>query len=96
VEDISMDNLSDLYGTIDRLNPDELDQLSAYIAQKRMQPQIKEDPHTRAAALMVAVENFWEGMSQQEIDEIVAAMNSEYIEPIDPADYAWLDEGDED
>ncbi len=91
-----MDNLSDLYGTVDRLNADELERLSAYIAQKRMQPEIAdEDPHTRAAALMAAVENFWEGMSQQQIDEIVAAMNSEYIEPLDPADYAWLDKGHE-
>ncbi|MEO8393674.1 MAG: hypothetical protein ABI700_11850 [Chloroflexota bacterium] len=91
-----MDKLSDLYQAINRLNRDEFRELRTYVNQHVEPPQIvDEDPRTRAAALMAAVENFWEGMSQQEIDEIVAAMNSEYIEPIDPTDYAWLDKGDE-
>jgi hypothetical protein len=85
-----MDKLSDLYGTIDQLNPDELDQLSAYIEQKRMQTKIaNEDPHTRAAALMAAVENFWEDLPQSEIDAIVEDMNAEYVEPLDDD---WLSE----
>jgi uncharacterized protein YeeX (DUF496 family) len=88
-----MDKLSEVYGTLDRLNHEELAQVRAYIDQRMMQPQISdEDPHRRAAALMAALAEIREGLSKEELDEMIEAMNSEYIEPLDPADYAWLDD----
>ena len=74
-----MDKLSELYGMIDRLNWDELDQLSAYIERKRMQPQIiDETPHERAAAIMAAFAEMREGLSNEELDEMIAVMNLGY------------------
>jgi hypothetical protein len=85
-----MDKLSELYEKIDRLNRDEFRQLRAYVDQHVEPPQIKDEtPHERAVALMAAVENFWEGMSQDEINAIVEDMNMEYIEPLEED---WLSE----
>ncbi len=71
------ENLHDLYAAIDRLNDEELDQVQAHINQRRMQPQIKEDPHTRAAALKAAFAEIREGLSQEDLDEMIKAMNAD-------------------
>lgn len=55
-----------------------------------------EDAEQRIAALHAAIDGFWDGFTPEEIDEIVEAMNSEYIEPEDPALFAWIDELPED
>lgn len=90
-----MDSLHDLYRTLDRLNDEELDQVQAYINQRRAQPQIAdEDVQAKIAALHEAFAEIREGMTQEELDEMIKAMNSEYIEPLDPTDYEWLDEED--
>jgi hypothetical protein len=89
-----MDRLSDLYAAIDRLNPDEFRQLRAYIDQHAMPPRIVEDTQTRATALKAALAEIREGLSEEDLDEMTWAMNYEYIEPLDPADYAWLDDSE--
>jgi len=89
-----MENLRDLYGTLDRLNRDELEQVFAYVRQRMEQPQIAdENAQTKIAVLRDAVKDFWGDISQDEVDEIVEEMNSEYVEPL--SKYDWLDEEDE-
>ena len=83
----------DLYVTIDRLSPEELQELRAYLDQRIAQPQIAdEDVQTKIDALHAALENFWEGLSQDEIDAIVEGMNSEYVEPL--SEDNWFDEAE--
>lgn len=90
-----MDNLREVFRTLDRLNDEELAEVRAYIDQRRAQPQIAdEDVQAKIAALHEAFAEIREGMSQEELDDMIKAMNSEYIEPLDPADYEWLDEED--
>ncbi len=72
-----MDKLSELYTAIERLNPDEFQQLRAFVDQHEVRPRIDEDPKTRAAALMAAFAEMREGMSKAELDEMVAAMNGD-------------------
>ena len=91
-----MDKLSEIYQAIDQLNRDEFRKLRAYIEQRPEPPQIVEDPQTKIAALRDAFAKIREGMSQEELDEMIWAMNYEYIEPLDPADYAWLDDSESD
>jgi hypothetical protein len=88
-----MDKLSDLYAQIDRLNPDEFRQLRAYVEQHDKPPATAEDPQAKIAALRAATVDFWEGIPEAEIDEIVEEMNSEYVEPLSKSD--WLDVEDE-
>lgn len=90
------DNLEEIFHAVDRLNRDQLTQLRAYVEQRIAQPQVKdESPQEKIAALHAAVEDFWDGMSQDEIDAIVEDMNSEYVEPIG-SEYDWLDDKDDD
>jgi uncharacterized protein YeeX (DUF496 family) len=92
-----MENLQDIYRAIDRLNNEELEQVQAYINQRRQQPQIAdEDVQAKIAALREAFAEIREGMTPEELQKMIDVMNSEYIEPIDPADYTWLDGKDED
>lgn len=88
-----MTTLNNLYHQLDRLDRAELQQLRHYIDQRMETPQVgDEDVQAKVKALQDAVENFWEGVPQEDIDEIVEAMNSEYIEPL--AKHDWLDEKD--
>lgn len=89
-----MDSLHDLYRTLDRLNEDELAEVRAYIDRRTMRPEIAdEDVQAKIAALRAAVDNFWEGMPQEEIDQIIEDANAEYVEPLSNDD--WLDKSDE-
>ncbi len=89
-----MTTLNNLYHQLDRLDREELQQVRRYIEQRIEEPTVEnESVEAKVKALQVAVENFWEGIPQEEIDEIVEAMNSEYIEPL--SKYDWLDEKDE-
>lgn len=75
-----MSNLQALLEAIDRLPPDELEQVHEHVEERRaLQRQIADESvEERIAALHQATDNFWEGFSDAEIDEIVADMNSEY------------------
>lgn len=60
--------------------------------------QIKRSPEEleqRVKQLHAALENFWEGCSEEEIEQIIADMNEEYISD-KPDPLAWLDELPED
>ncbi len=73
-----MENLQELYQIIDRLNRDELDQLAGYVDQlvEQRRSHIK-NPQEKITALKEAVENFWEGVAPEKVDEIIEDMNSE-------------------
>lgn len=93
-----MSDLQTVLDAIDRLPPDELEQVQQRLEQRRASQKhvSEEDIDERIGALHKAVENFWEGFTDEEVDEIVAAMNSEYIEPEDPTLFAWVEELPED
>ena len=89
-----MDKLSEIYQAIDQLNRDEFRKLRAYIEQRVEQPVIaNEDPQTKIAALRDAFAKIREGMSQEELDEMIWAMNYEYIEPLSKSDWFNTDNG---
>ncbi len=88
------DNLEEFFHAVDRLNSDQLAQLRAYVDRRMAQPPItNESPQEKIAALHAAVEDFWDGVSPEEIDAIVEDMNSEYIKP-SGSQYDWLDDED--
>lgn len=88
-----MDDLRDVFRTLDRLNDEELAEVRAYIDRRTIQPEIAdEDVQAKIAALHQAFAEIREGMSEEELDAMIADMNSEYIEPLDPDEFAWLDE----
>lgn len=83
--------LNDLYVSIDRLDRTELEQLRQYIDQRIEAPSVEDERvEAKVKALQEAFAEMRAGLSAEELDEIVEAMNSEYIEPLDPADYSWL------
>lgn len=89
-----MTTLNNLYHQLNRLDREELQQVRRYIDQRIEEPTVENERiESKVKALQEAVKNFWEGVPQEEIDEIVEAMNSEYIEPL--SKYNWLDEKDE-
>lgn len=88
-----MTTLNNLYHQLDSLDRTELQEVRRYIDQRIEEPSVEDERiEAKVKALQDAVENFWEGVPQEEIDEIVEAMNSEYIEPL--SKYDRLDEKD--
>lgn len=89
-----MDSLRDLYRTLDQLNDEELAEVRAYIDRRSVKPEIAdEDVQAKIAALRAAVDDFWEGIPQEEIDQIIEDANAEYVEPLSNDD--WIDERDD-
>jgi len=92
-----MENLRELYETIDRLDDSELENLQAYIEQRKGQPKhISEDAQAKIKALQEAFAEMRAGLTDEELEEIVEAMNSEYIEPLDPSEFDWLNDAQDD
>jgi predicted nucleic acid-binding Zn-ribbon protein len=93
-------NLQTLLQAIETLSADELEQIHTRIEERRRDLQQAHPPAESVkewmAKLDVALEHFWEGMSQSEIEETIQAMNTEYIEPEDPEVFDWLDKLPED
>lgn len=87
------DDLQGIFRAIDRLNQDQLAQLRAYVEQRIVQPQITDEtPQEKIAALHAAFAEMREGLTEEELEQIIHDMNYEYIEPIDPDEWAWLDD----
>ncbi len=80
-----MMTLQDVKQAVDRLSPGERRKLREYLAQRESteQPVLELTPEERIRRLDAAVEALREGLTQQELDEMTEAMNTEYIEPID-------------
>ncbi|MBZ0320992.1 MAG: hypothetical protein K8L91_31545 [Anaerolineae bacterium] len=50
-------------------------------------------PEERIALMEAAVDDFWANMTPEEAAEAIAAMNEEYLEPLEKIDkdFAWID-----
>lgn len=80
-------NLSTMKQAVEQLSFEELGELLIYIqAQQREKLQVL-SPQERARRLDAAFDKFVEGLSPEELDEIVAAMNEEYIEESDESEW---------
>jgi hypothetical protein len=71
-------SLDQLYQEIDKLNPDELQQIQKYIEQRR-----REASEARADSLMQAFDKLREALTEQQLEDMERAMNSKYSEPPD-------------
>lgn len=87
--------LQELMRAIDHLSRPELDQLRQYIDQRekeqerQIHPARGDTPQERVRRLDAAAAAIREGLTQEELDEMTAAMNAEYIEPFD--EDVWKD-----
>ncbi len=83
--------LSDLLRAVNVLSREELDQLYEYIEQLRERQEAARGatPEERIRRLNAAAHAIRDGFSEQEWEEVVDAINVEYIEPFD--DEQWKD-----
>lgn len=82
--------LDELKRAVDRLSGEEFRQLRDYVNQRAAHKQA--DTELRIGTmnvdtLMQAVEQIREGLTEEEIETMVAAMNEEYIEPFNEAEW---------
>lgn len=83
--------LQDVLKVIDRLLPEELRELRAYLDQLEgaSTPAHELPPEERIRCLDAAVEALREGLTQTDLDAMTDAMNAEHIEPFD--EDVWKD-----
>lgn len=82
--------LDELMKAVDRLSNEELRQLRDYVNQRHTDEEEETELLTgtmNVDALMRAVDEIREGLTEAEIDEMIAAMNEEYIEPFDESEW---------
>lgn len=82
--------LNELIRAVDALSEDELAQLRDYINHRQFREQTNTELRpgtTDVDALIEAIDQMREGLTEQQLDEIVAAMNEEYIEPFDESEW---------
>jgi len=77
--------LEEIMKAVEALPADELSMLKTHIQEREKQFQSRKK--IDMSVVREAIAEIQEGLSEQEIREIVAAMNEEYIEP-DDADWA--------
>ena len=78
-------SLDELMKAVDRLTGEELRQLREHIDYRRRTH--KFTPEERIQMLEEAADAIREGLTQKELDEMIAVMNEEYIEPFDEAEW---------
>ncbi len=83
-------DLKTLITAIDRLPADELEQLRQYIAQRH--EALQQTPQERITVLNAAFAAIREGLTEEELGQMIADMNGEYIEPDDEDSLIWRDE----
>ena len=83
--------LGDIMQAVENFSYEELRDLREYIEQRERQvhPARGATPQERIQRMRNAAAAIREGMTQEELDEMFAAMNEEYIEPVD--DDIWKD-----
>lgn len=86
-----MSSVDRIIQAIKQLTPDELVQIEAAVDARRQE--IRQTPPPDSEALISLIhevfDNFWEGVPESRVDEIINDMNSEYIEPDRPDLYDW-------
>jgi hypothetical protein len=70
--------LAEIKHEIDELSPEEIELLYVYLEERR-----ELSPETRIRMIEEAVAGIREGMTQQELDEMFAAMNEERVKLVD-------------
>jgi hypothetical protein len=95
-----MTDMEELFRTVDKLSPAERDALESYLMAdsktgiESVSPD--EDVESKIRGIQEAVNGFMDGFSQADIDQIVWAMNHEYVDPDDLHMFDWIDELPED
>lgn len=84
-----MMTFQDIKQAVDQLSHQERADLRAYLDEVANQPAQKLTPTERAQKLDAAFEKLRTGLTDEEIEEMTAAMNEEYIEPWDEDE--WKD-----
>ena len=74
--------LQELFRAVDRLSPNEQNELRNYLNRLQNDPSDVMSPAERAQRLDAAFDAFRIGLDDATLDEIVNAMNDDYIEPI--------------
>ena len=89
-------SLKDVLEAVNQLSPQEQQRVREYIETRQKQLQVvqrtPQEIAQRAAKLDGALERFWEGIPEAEVEGIIKAMNDEYIEPEDAELFRWADE----
>lgn len=75
-----MTDLEAILEAIDALPQEDIERVQKHVAERQRQLEVAE---TKIKAIHSIIENFWEGFSEEEIEEIIEDMNSEYIEKND-------------
>jgi uncharacterized protein YeeX (DUF496 family) len=80
-----MMTFQDVIKAVDALSPEELRQLRAYIDQREGidRPVHSLSPEERIRRMKTAAAAIREGMTKEQLDEMIEDMNAEYIEPVD-------------
>lgn len=83
--------LDEIMRYVSHLSADELRHLREHIEQieRGVGTQLGPTPQERIRQMDEAVKTIREGMTQEQIDEMIEAMNAEYVEPFD--EDAWKD-----
>ncbi len=74
--------LSDVMKMVDRFSPEELRELREYIQQREQQSDLRAGT-VDMNALLAALDEIRDGMTEEEFSTIERAMNEEFIEPLD-------------
>ncbi|MBI1278982.1 MAG: hypothetical protein GC179_12710 [Anaerolineaceae bacterium] len=72
-----MTDLEAILQAIDALPQADIEQVQKHVIERQQQLEAVE---AKITALNTLVENFWEGFSEAEVEQIIADINSEYVE----------------
>jgi len=75
-----MTDLEAILQAIDSLPQDAIEQVQKHVVERQQRLEAVE---TKIAALDSLTANFWEGFSETDVEQIIADINSEYIEADD-------------
>lgn len=75
-----MTDLESILQAIDSLPEEAIEQVQKHVVERQQQLKAVED---KIMALDKLTANFWAGFSEHDIEQIIADMNSEYIETTD-------------
>lgn len=99
MEMYSMMDLESLKNAILDLTPEQYEEIKQFLVENEPEPEvispIEEDVETRLAKIHQAIAAIRDGLSEEDLNEIVWAMNYEYIDKKALHEYDWLDETDE-
>ena len=75
-----MTDLETILQAIDTLPQSAIEQVQKHVVERQRQLEAAE---AKIKVIHSIIENFWEGFSEEEVEQIIEDMNSEYIEKND-------------